>query len=273
MIVAKEDHPDLDIHNIADFFAHLLRRVDWQRDLHFQTCTTIDTLDYSGTGLNEGSKLVIAAAGPPRRQLPTEVPAELNLPNGFREPRLCLPGVLAIKAPPCLNRESWNANRQLLPPCAGNPGSHDSVIQEFCKFFELSHPINRFPLLVLVDDSNFTAQSLKNFLWVTFTRSNPAADIDGVGSFIHQKHWGCRGSLVIDACMKPHHAPPLIEDPDVAKTCRQTRCAGWSAARDHLRIPIQIRPAGAMSSLELSASAARLARPELTGPRFRSRPS
>ena len=210
LIVAKEDHPDLDIHNIANFFAHLLRQVDWQRDLHFQTCTTIDTLDYSGTGLNEGSKLVIAAAGPPRRQLPTEVPAELNLPDGFREPRLCLPGVLAIKAPPCLDRES-------LPPCVGNPQSHDSVIQKFCEFFELSHPINRFPLLVLVDDSNFTAQSLKNFLWVTFTRSNPAADIDGVGSFIHQKHWGCRGSLVIDARMKPHHAPPLIEDPDVVK--------------------------------------------------------
>ena len=43
---------------------HLLERVDWRRDLHFQTCTTIDTLDYSGTALNEGSKLVVAAAGP-----------------------------------------------------------------------------------------------------------------------------------------------------------------------------------------------------------------
>jgi 4-hydroxy-3-polyprenylbenzoate decarboxylase len=26
------------------------------------------------------------------------------------------------------------------------------------------------------------------------------------------KHWGCRGSLVIDARIKPHHAPPLVED-------------------------------------------------------------
>ncbi|HMP61338.1 MAG TPA: UbiD family decarboxylase, partial [Gemmatales bacterium] len=65
------DDPALDIHDMAAFLRHLLQRVDWRTDLHFQTCTTIDTLDYSGTGLNQGSKLVIAAAGPPRRELPT----------------------------------------------------------------------------------------------------------------------------------------------------------------------------------------------------------
>src|SRR5207248_6878833 len=63
LIVAHEDAPDLDIHDIPAFLQHLLERVDWRRDLHFQTSTTIDTLDYSGTGLNAGSKLVIAAAG------------------------------------------------------------------------------------------------------------------------------------------------------------------------------------------------------------------
>jgi 4-hydroxy-3-polyprenylbenzoate decarboxylase len=55
---------------------------------------------------------------------------------------------------------------------------------------------------------------LKNWLWITFTRSNPADDIDGVDSGMTSKHWGCRGSLVIDARIKPHHAPPLIEDPE-----------------------------------------------------------
>src|SRR5262249_48053872 len=63
LIVAREDAPELDIHDVPAFFRHVLSRVDWRRDLHFQTCTTIDTLDYSGTGLNEGSKVVIAAAG------------------------------------------------------------------------------------------------------------------------------------------------------------------------------------------------------------------
>src|SRR5204863_2406009 len=71
-IVAKEDAPDLNIHDIPAFLRHLLERFDPERDLHFQTRTTIDTLDYSaGMGLNAGSKLVLAAAGPKRRELGT----------------------------------------------------------------------------------------------------------------------------------------------------------------------------------------------------------
>ena len=37
------------------------------------------------------------------------------------------------------------------------------------------------------------------------------------GAFTDQKHWGCEGALVIDARLKPHHAPPVVEDPAVAK--------------------------------------------------------
>jgi 4-hydroxy-3-polyprenylbenzoate decarboxylase len=68
---------------------------------------------------------------------------------------------------------------------------------------------------VLVDDSELCARTLDNFLWITFTRSNPAVDVAGIGAAIVHKHWGCRGSLVIDARIKPHHAPPLEEDPAV----------------------------------------------------------
>ena len=67
--------------SIAAFFRHLLERIDWRSDLHFQTCTTIDTLDYSGTGLNAGSKLVIAAAGPRRRTLAAALPGNMRLPG------------------------------------------------------------------------------------------------------------------------------------------------------------------------------------------------
>jgi 4-hydroxy-3-polyprenylbenzoate decarboxylase len=74
-----------------------------------------------------------------------------------------------------------------------------------------------FPLVVLVDDSDFAARSLENWLWVTFTRSDPASDIYGVGTFTHRKHWGCTGPVVIDARLKPHHPAPLEEDPAVAK--------------------------------------------------------
>jgi 4-hydroxy-3-polyprenylbenzoate decarboxylase len=199
LIVARNDDPNLDIHDIPAFLRHVLRRVDWRRDLHFQTCTTIDTLDYSGSGLNAGSKVVIAAAGEPLRELPGELSGDLNLPDGFRHMRICLPGIVAIEAPRCTVDADSNAQ----------------TVTRFCSSYSISDSICRFPLILLVDDSDFTARTLNNLLWVTFTRSNPAADIYGISPFVHQKHWGCDGSLVIDARIKPHHAPPLIEDPRV----------------------------------------------------------
>jgi 4-hydroxy-3-polyprenylbenzoate decarboxylase len=72
-------------------------------------------------------------------------------------------------------------------------------------------------LVVVVDDSDFAARTLENFLWTTFTRSDPARDVCGIGAFWSDKHWGCMGPLVIDARRKPHHAPPLVEDPDVSR--------------------------------------------------------
>ena len=203
LIAAGEDDPRLDIHDIAAFFQHVLRRVDWTRDLHFQTRTTIDTLDYSGTGLNEGSKLVIAAAGSPSRELRSALPSGIALPDGITNPRVCLPGVIAVEGP------------QVEPTESGHTAGHD--LDRLCRSLEPGHPLWDDPLIVLVDDSDFVAGSLSNFLWATFTRSNPAADIDGGGAFNDHKHWGCRGPLVIDARIKPHHAPPLVPDPDIAR--------------------------------------------------------
>ncbi|NIA19196.1 MAG: UbiD family decarboxylase [Xanthomonadaceae bacterium] len=211
LIAAGEDNPRLDIHDIPQFFTHLLERVDWRRDLHFQTRTTMDTLDYSGSGLNQGSKVVIAAAGPPCRQLATELPAALSLPPGFSAPAVCLPGVLAISGPPCT--------------AAVKPGQDETILR-FCQSAEYSEAFPGFPLVVVVDDSEFVSRALNNFLWVVFTRSDPAADIYGINSFIEAKHWGCRGPLVIDARQKPHHAPPLVEDPEVEKRVDALGTAG-----------------------------------------------
>jgi 4-hydroxy-3-polyprenylbenzoate decarboxylase len=77
--------------------------------------------------------------------------------------------------------------------------------------------LSGFPLMVLCDDAAFVAAAMNNFVWVTFTRSNPSHDIHGIDSFIEHKHWGCHGPLVIDARIKPHHAPPLEKDPEVEK--------------------------------------------------------
>ena len=80
-----------------------------------------------------------------------------------------------------------------------------------------NNSLDAFPLIVVVDDSEFVARSLDNFLWAVFTRSDPAADIYGVRGTTRKKHWGCEGALVIDARIKPHHAPPLEEDPAVSR--------------------------------------------------------
>jgi 4-hydroxy-3-polyprenylbenzoate decarboxylase len=208
-IVNRYDDESLDIHDIPAFFRHVLRRVDWRRDLHFHTNTTIDTLDYSGDGLNMGSKVVIAAAGPPIRELATELPADLRLPEGLSQPRVVMPGVLVVQGPKS-NVESRGIELTL----DVGPWTSDS-----------------FPLLVVVDDSDFTTRNVNNLLWVTFTRANPAADIHGVGPFTERKHWGCTGPLVIDARIKPHHAPPLVEDSEVTKRIDALAARGGPLAK------------------------------------------
>jgi 4-hydroxy-3-polyprenylbenzoate decarboxylase len=201
LIVSGDDQPAPEIHDQQAFLTHLLERVDWARDLHFQTATTVDTLDYSGTGLNQGSKVVMAAAGPARRVLSKEVPGELSLPEGFGEPHVAMPGVLVIRG------GRWSGCR----------GEMADDLAGFCREFPQAEGVPGFPLIVVADDSEFTAKTLNNFLWVTFTRSDPASDINGIGAFTRAKHWGCRGSLVIDARSKDHHAPPLIDDPAVER--------------------------------------------------------
>jgi 4-hydroxy-3-polyprenylbenzoate decarboxylase len=204
------DNPELDIHKPDEFFRHVLERVDWRRDLHFQTSVTIDTLDYSGHGLNKGSKVVVAAAGEKRRELETVIPENLKLPEGYCKPKVAMPGVLIVEA----------------PECSSERGRADKSVEEFCASFDVDDPINKFQIIVLADDSDFASATENNFLWVTFTRSNPASDIYGIGSYTECKHFGCEGALVIDARTKPHHAPALIMDEDVEKRVNEMAAKG-----------------------------------------------
>ena len=102
---------------------------------------------------------------------------------------------------------------------ASNYQNEKVTVDEMEGFNKLSNStkeyLNAFPLVVICDDSDFVAKTLNNFLWVTFTRSNPANDIHGIDSFTENKHWGCKSSLLIDARSKPHHAPPLVKDSKV----------------------------------------------------------
>lgn len=200
-IAAREDDPGLKTGDVERFLMHVLERADWRSDLHFQTATTIDTLDYSGPGLNRGSKLVIAAAGRKRRELGRRIPSGMEFPTGFGGADTCMPGVLAVRG----------------PKSEQGRGEPDPLIEEFCRFYGERDCLDGFPLVIICDDSRFTAASLDNFLWVTFTRSNPATDVYGVRAAVRARHWGCEGSLVIDARIKPFHAPALEDDPEVER--------------------------------------------------------
>ena len=198
-ICAHEDAPALDIHDVGAFLRHMLERIDPARDLHFHTRTTIDTLDYSGTGLNAGSKVAIAAVGPKRRELWHELPPGMAMPRPFDRMKVVMPGVVAVAG--TAFRSYDEAARVIDAWSAALRGTD----------------LGGLPLIVLCDDAAFTAASIDNFVWVTFTRSNPSHDVHGVDSFIEHKHWGCRGPLIIDARTKPHHAPPLEQDPAVER--------------------------------------------------------
>lgn len=213
LITEDEDAARLDIHDVGGFLAHVLARFAPERDLHFQTNTTIDTLDYSGTSLNQGSKLVIAAIGPARRTLATAPPRDLSFPSGFTAPTVALPGALVVGAPPWTSAERALRDRSRL-----------------VEALEQARGLEGFPLVVLVDDAELAGRTLPNFVWITFTRSNPAADIDGAFARTVDKHWGCRGPLVVDARIKPHHAPPLVEDPAVTRRVDRLGQRGGSLA-------------------------------------------
>ncbi len=200
-IAAKEDDPHLDTNDPSVFLQHVLSRFDPRTDLHFETRTSIDTLDYSGGILNEGSKLVVTACGEIKRRLGYEIPPGLDLPLEFSDVMSPLPGVLVVSGPPYTDRKSG-----------------DEAMKRFCSFLEEKNELfSGFPLIVVADEARMAGNSIGDFLWVTFTRSNPASDVWGAGEFHHQKHWGCSGPVVIDARMKPHHAPVLEPDPVVAK--------------------------------------------------------
>ena len=193
LFITANGHEHLSVYDVEHYLNYVLERIDWKRDVHFYTNTTIDTLDYSGTALNSGSKVVFAAYGDKKRELLKEVPGFLRELRHFVNPRLILPGIIALQTNPFSSYQEAEGEMKIL----------DEQLRG--RLDELSN----LAKIVICDDQVFTAENLKNYLWVTYTRCNPANDIYGIDAFTEFKHWGCRGPLVIDARIKPHHAPPV----------------------------------------------------------------
>ena len=197
LFIAANDHVPLKTNPIDQFLIYCLERMDFSRDVHFYTQTSIDTLDYSGDGLNTGSKVVLTAYGEKLRTLCRDVPPVFS----HEKVRLAMPGVLMLEA------ENYN----------GVSSTRAYVEQLFEKWKSEEADLETVALVVLVDDADMAAATLNNFLWVTFTRSNPAQDMYGFEERTQHKHWACKGPLLIDARKKQHHAPELVKDATIEK--------------------------------------------------------
>lgn len=197
LFITADDTQVLHAHHIPEFFQYILKRLDQKRDLHFYTQTSIDTLDYSGDGLNTGSKIVIAAYGDVIRELCTTVPDCLQEWKTV----WVMPGIIALQLPPFRDYEYANQEVSYL---SQKLSAHLS-------------DLHTTPMIILCDDASFVAETLNNFLWVSFTRCNPSHDVHGIEAFTENKHWGCRGPVLLDARIKPHHAPILEKDTVVEK--------------------------------------------------------
>ena len=198
-ITASNNTETINTHNILNYLIYVFERINLHRDLHFYTNTTIDTLDYSGTGLNTGSKLVLAAYGAKIRSLATQVPQVFYELQQFANPTLAMPGVVALQAKPYTTLQNAQQEMAILNALL-NTQNLDGIAQ-----------------IIIADDSTFIAATLNNYLWATYTRVNPSNDVFGINENIVNKHWGCT-TMVFDARIKPHHAPPVIVDPATTKS-------------------------------------------------------
>ena len=194
VFITADDSNQLSTHNVPAYLQFLLERIDLNSDIHFYTKTTMDTLDYSGENLNAGSKVVIAAYGDVKRSLASSVPEQIHQLNA--NAKLVLPGIIALDAA-LINTKGLQEKLK---------GQGANLLNEL-----------GVVMLILTENPSWMAEEINNFLWACFTRTNPSHDMEGVDSFIDQKHWGANGPLIFDATIKKHHAPPVEKNAAIEK--------------------------------------------------------
>ncbi|MCI0651985.1 MAG: UbiD family decarboxylase [Planctomycetes bacterium] len=181
-----------DLRDFRGLLAHLLERARWERDLFLFGGLSMDTLDYTGPRVNEGSKGVLLGMGAAIRSLPQRFDG--SLPHGVARVLVYCPGCLVVEAP------AYRSEREAPARLAREPAFAD------------------WQLLVCVDDAKVTAASDARFLWSVFTRFEPAADVFGREVALVQNHPAFQAPIAIDARLKPSYPRELFCDPDTAKT-------------------------------------------------------
>jgi len=182
---------DIDLRDFPRTLEHVLARCDFETDLFILSNLSMDTLDYAGPTVNEGSKGVLLGLGEPVRDLPREFGGQL--PVGFAEPRVFCGGCLVISGP------SYDSE----PAAAARLAAADAV--------------SAWPLVVLCDDAKKATRSSINFLWTTFTRFEPAADIHSAEVRVVRAHVVRGAPIVIDSRTKPTYPGELFAHPDTAQ--------------------------------------------------------
>ncbi|HSN57524.1 MAG TPA: UbiD family decarboxylase [Candidatus Sulfomarinibacteraceae bacterium] len=180
----------VDLRDIRTTLSHVLARTRPETDLYVLANLSMDTLDYTGPEVNLGSKGVWLGVGEPVRDLPRDAVGEL--PPGVAEARVFCPGCLVVEG----------------PSYSDEPGAGPRLA---------SHPfVAGWPLVVLTDDAVRATASPMNFLWTTFTRFEPAADIHAAATRVVRHHLSYSAPVVIDARMKPPYPKELLCDDDTA---------------------------------------------------------
>ena len=182
----------VDVRNFRTTLEHILARTNPQTDLYVFSNLSMDTLDYTGPVVNEGSKGVWLGLGDPVRELPRQFSAAV-IPQGVTDVRVFCGGCLVVGAP-SVCRRPWRG---------GAPGARSRVC-------------SAWPLVVLTDEPARAARSDMNFLWTTFTRFEPAADIHAAGRRIVRNQIAYEGPIVIDARLKPGFPKELEARDDTA---------------------------------------------------------
>lgn len=191
LFISADENGTLNCHDIEKFFIHVFERIDYTRDIHFHTKTSMDTLDYSGGSINEGSKAVFAAYGDKKRDLAKQLASDFSKIPDVKQAFMPLPGVVM------LYYKTFTSQTQATSEL-------ETLIQQLKNI-----DVKEIAQIVLYDDYETKQMQLNDYLWMTYTRSNPSHDIYGLDAYTEHKHWGCKGPIIIDARKKPHHAPEL----------------------------------------------------------------
>lgn len=185
------DRP-VDLKDFRATLTHVLERTRPETDLFVFSNLSMDTLDYTGPRVNEGSKGVWLGLGDPVRKLPGTFAPPRQVPRGFHDVRVFSPGCLVV---------GGESHEQ-------EPGAGERLAT--------APAFDGWPLIVLTDEPARAARSAINFLWTTFTRFDPGRDIHARRRTIAGNHVSFEAPIVIDARLKRGFPDELFCDPDTA---------------------------------------------------------